>query len=47
VNGDVLDIEIFEVYHSSFTPKSVYEDYRKVINAAADFNKVVLILEKK
>jgi hypothetical protein len=41
-----LEVNIFEVYNESQTSKSVYEDYRKVINAAADFNKIVIILEK-
>lgn len=45
-NGQSLDIEVFEIYHQSFTPKSAYEAYRKVINAAADFNKIVLVFEK-
>jgi hypothetical protein len=41
-----LEVNVFEVYNESQTSKSVYEDYRKVINAAADFNKIVIILEK-
>lgn len=47
LNGDLLEINVFEIYHNSFTPKAEYEAYRKVINAAADFNKIVLVLEKK
>jgi hypothetical protein len=27
-------------------PIAFYEDFRKVVNAAADFNKVTLVLEK-
>jgi hypothetical protein len=46
LNGNVLDITVFEIYHTEFTPLANYEDYRKVINAAADFNKIVLVLEK-
>ncbi|MBL7766201.1 MAG: DUF3857 domain-containing protein [Chitinophagaceae bacterium] len=46
LSGNVLSINVFEIYHESFTPKSEYENYRKVINAAADFNKIVIVLEK-
>jgi hypothetical protein len=43
---NVLTVSIEEYYKQIFAPLSRYEDYRKVINAAADFNKVTLILEK-
>ena len=36
-----------EVYDALYYPKEKFEEYRNVINAAADFNKVVLVLEKK
>jgi hemerythrin superfamily protein len=45
-DGDVLTITINEYYKSIYAPLSRYEDYRSVINAAADFNKVTLVLEK-
>jgi hypothetical protein len=47
VNGDVLEITIKEYYKKIYAPLARYEDFRKVINAAADFNKVTLVFEKK
>jgi len=47
VKGDVVEVTIKEYYKQIFAPLSRYEDFRKVINAAADFNKVTLVLEKK
>lgn len=46
LNGNVLDIEISEYYSEISVPLNRYEEFRKVINAAADFNKVTLVLEK-
>ncbi len=46
LNGNKLDIEISEVYKVIEVSLEDYENYRKVINAAADFNKVTLFLEK-
>jgi hypothetical protein len=46
VEGDLLIIDIDEYYNKIDFPLSMFEDFRKVINAAADFNKVVLILDK-
>ncbi|MGB1295178.1 MAG: DUF3857 domain-containing protein [Flavobacteriales bacterium] len=45
--GDELIINNLEYYRVNTVPVKFYEDYRSVINAAADFNKVVLILEPK
>ncbi|MES2629128.1 MAG: hypothetical protein V4616_09195 [Bacteroidota bacterium] len=45
--GNQLKVTISEYYNQLMLPKEDYEDYRKVINAAADFNKLVLVLEKK
>lgn len=42
----LLTVKIKEYYKEIFVPVAKYEDFRKVINAAADFNKVTLILEK-
>lgn len=42
-----LTINIHEYYKEIYYPVSYFEEFRKVINASADFNKVVLILEKK
>jgi hypothetical protein len=42
-----LEITISEQYNQLRWPKADVNDYMKVVNAAADFNKVVLVLEKK
>jgi hypothetical protein len=47
LEGNVLKITVLEEYRRTNYPLSQFEDFRKVINAAADFNKVVLMLEKK
>jgi hypothetical protein len=47
IEGQQLILTINEYYKQLYAPLDRYEDYRKVINAAADFNKVTLILEKK
>lgn len=47
MEGDVLSIHIIEEYRKTSYPLSLYDDFRKIINAAADFNKVALVLEKK
>ena len=45
IQGDKLTIKVHETYDSINHPAAGYEDFRKVINAAADFNKITLILE--
>jgi hypothetical protein len=47
INGDTLKITADEFYKINRISKEFFEDYRKVINSAADFNKVTLILERK
>lgn len=47
LEGRVLTISIDEFYKQIYAPVERYEDFRKVINAAADFNKITLILEKQ
>lgn len=47
LNNNQLTITIEEYYKEIKAPVSRYEDFRKVINAAADFNKVTLVLEKQ
>lgn len=47
LEGNKLLISISEQYISTFYPKEKYKEYKDVINAAADFNKVTLIFEKK
>jgi hypothetical protein len=46
MKDDVLEITIAEFYKEIYVPLDRYEDFRKVVNASADFNKVTLILEK-
>jgi hypothetical protein len=46
LNGNELVITINEFYKEIFAPVERYEDFRKVINAAADFNKVTLVLAR-
>lgn len=44
--GNIVKVVIDEYYDVLDLPKEAFDDYRRVINAAADFNKVVLILTK-
>lgn len=47
MEGDKLVVTVDEYYNVTRLPVSAYEPFRKVINAAADFNKIKLVLEKK
>lgn len=47
IEGNVVHINILEMYANPMLPKKLYEGFRSVINAASDFNKVVLLLEPK
>ncbi len=47
LNGNVLDITIREEYKDVHYELADYNDFKNVINAAADFNKIVLVMEKK
>lgn len=47
LDGNKLLVTVMEQYISPFYPKDKYEEFKDVINAAADFNKVTLIFEKK
>jgi len=47
LEGDVLKVTILEQYCQVQYPMSQYDDFKKIINAAADFNKVTLVLEPK
>jgi hypothetical protein len=44
---DILEVHIEEYYKEIYAPTSRYEDFRRVVNAAADFNKITLVLEKE
>mgnify|MGYP000035324946 CR=1 FL=1 len=43
--GNKITITANEIYDENILPVALYEEYRTVINSAADFNKVTLILE--
>jgi hypothetical protein len=45
--GDLVTVLVQEIYRDLRYPITQFENFKKVINAAADFNKVVLVLEKK
>ena len=47
IADNILTVSIEEFYKEIYAPLSRYEDFRKVVNAAADFNKITLVLEKK
>ena len=47
MEGDTLRVHILETYRNTTYPISDYENFKKVINAAADFNKVTLVLIPK
>jgi len=47
VMGNVLHIKIHEYYKVTDFPVSMFTEFTKVINASADFNKLVLVLAKK
>jgi hypothetical protein len=43
--GNTIKVTIDEFYELMDMPKEEYESYQAVVNAAADFNKIVLIYE--
>ena len=45
--GDKLVVTVNESYSQIHFPVSDYEQFRKVVNTAADFNKVVLVIGQK
>ena len=47
INGNKIEVEIVEFYKVIDVSLKNYENYRKVINAAADFNKITIFFEKK
>lgn len=46
LDGKLLTVTINEYYKNIELPLSAYDDFKKVINAAADFNKIKLIFTK-
>lgn len=47
IKGNILSVHIVEQYRTEYYPKDVFAKFRQIINSSADFNKVVLVLEKK
>ena len=47
IDGNKLIVNISEFYAQLHFPTSAFEQFRKVINASADFNKVTLLLAKQ
>jgi hypothetical protein len=47
IDNNVLKVHIVETYHELKYPLDEFDTFKKVINASADFNKIVLLLEKK
>jgi len=45
-NGDEINVENSEFYNIINYPLEKFDEYKNVINAASDFNKIVLILNK-
>ncbi|MCE7991538.1 MAG: DUF3857 domain-containing protein [Roseivirga sp.] len=45
IKGNKLLISIDEYYDQVFFPVARFEEFRKVINAAADWNKIVLVMQ--
>ena len=46
LDGNRLRVHVMEQYRRIVYPLAQYEDFKKIINASADFNKIVLVLEK-
>jgi hypothetical protein len=44
--GSMVSVIIKEYYNQIFYDQSQYDEFRKVINTVADFNKITLLLEK-
>ncbi|HLG02644.1 MAG TPA: DUF3857 domain-containing protein [Bacteroidia bacterium] len=45
-NGNEVTVVVEENYRQAFYPRPVYDAFRNVINASADFNKLVVFFEK-
>ena len=46
-NGNVIEITVKEQYDDMLFDKSEIDEFRRIINAAANFNKIVVRLVKK
>ena len=47
IEGNTIVIEYHEYYNDLDYPILQYDEFAKVINAAADFNKISILIEKK
>ncbi|HNP17921.1 MAG TPA: DUF3857 domain-containing protein [Fulvivirga sp.] len=47
LKNNVLKVQVDEAYEEIYYPKEKFEAFRKVINAAADWNKIVLVMSQK
>ena len=47
LKGNIIIVNCKEYYSRTFYPKSRFETFKKVINAAADFNKISILIQKK
>lgn len=47
VKDQILEINNIEYYDAVTYPLELFKDYQSVLNAAADFNKIVIVLEKE
>jgi len=46
-SGNTVTVNIYETYAKIYYPLEQFEDFKKVINASADFNKIHRGLKKK
>jgi Domain of Unknown Function with PDB structure (DUF3857) len=47
IDGNTVTVVVAEFYQNLYYALEDYEDYRHIVNMAADFNKIVLIFEKQ
>ena len=45
LNGNSLEVKVTEYYGELHYPIEMFETFRSVINAAADFNKITIVVE--
>ena len=45
--GNVYKMKVVEFYKNIFVTNEQFEGFKNVVNAAADFNKIVLVLEEE
>ena len=45
--GNIITVTVNETYKEINYPLDQFEEFKNVINASADFNKIVLVLEHK